>query len=86
MKVDEDTSVRFIVPEVEIKEGRPMYNQEKIFRQRLFYTNLMNNIKSDKYQTGCLHIHGAFPYLLARPVQAGPDGFTTKYHNQYNNQ
>ena len=47
MKVDEDTSVRFIVPEVEIKEGRPMYNQEKIFRQRLFYTNLMNNIKCE---------------------------------------
>ena len=47
MKVDDDTSVRFIVPEVEIKEGRPMYNQEKIFRQRLFYTNLMNNIKCE---------------------------------------
>ena len=47
MKVDEDTSVRFIVPEVEVKEGRPMYNQEKIFRQRLFYTNLMNNIKCE---------------------------------------
>ena len=24
-----------------------MYNQEKIFRQRLFYTNLMNNIKCE---------------------------------------
>ena len=47
MKVDDDTSVRFIVPEVEVKEGRPMYNQEKIFRQRLFYTNLMNNIKCE---------------------------------------
>ena len=47
MKVDDDTSVRFIVPEVEIKEGRPMYNQEKIFRQRLFYTNLMNNIRCE---------------------------------------
>jgi len=47
MKVDDDTSVRFVVPEVEIKEGRPMYNQEKIFRQRLFYTNLMNNIRCE---------------------------------------
>ena len=25
-------------------------------------------------QTACLYIHGAFPYLLARPVVAGPDG------------
>jgi hypothetical protein len=47
MKSDEDTSVRFVVPEVEIKGGRPMYNQEKIFRQRLFYTNLMNNIRCE---------------------------------------
>ncbi len=26
------------------------------------------------HQSGCLHIHGAYPYLLARPVEAGPDG------------
>jgi hypothetical protein len=25
-------------------------------------------------QSACLYIHGAFPYLLARPVVAGPDG------------
>jgi len=25
-------------------------------------------------QSACLYIHGAFPYLLARPVIAGPDG------------
>jgi len=25
-------------------------------------------------QSGCLHVHGAYPYLLARPVIAGPDG------------
>ena len=25
-------------------------------------------------QSACLHIHGAFPYLLARPRVAGPDG------------
>lgn len=30
---------------------------------------------SDKtLQSGCVHIHGAFPFLLARPVDAGPDG------------
>lgn len=25
-------------------------------------------------QSACLHVHGAFPYLLARPLVAGPDG------------
>lgn len=25
-------------------------------------------------QSACLHIHNAFPYILARPVAAGPDG------------
>jgi hypothetical protein len=25
-------------------------------------------------QSACLYIHGAFPYMLARPVWAGPDG------------
>ena len=26
------------------------------------------------HQSACLHLHGAFPYLLARPTSAGPDG------------
>tara|TARA_B110000037_G_scaffold216147_1_gene274691 strand:- start:3969 stop:5294 length:1326 start_codon:yes stop_codon:yes gene_type:complete len=39
---------RYIVPELELKVGRPKYNQEKIFLQRLYYTNLMtNNIKCE---------------------------------------
>jgi hypothetical protein len=28
-------------------------------------------------QSACLYIHGAYPYLLARPVLAGPDGSST---------
>jgi len=32
-------------------------------------------------QSGCLHIHGAFPYMLARPSIAGPDG---SMHHGYN--
>lgn len=32
-------------------------------------------------QSGCLHIHGAFPYLLARPLIAGPDGSMHHGHN-----
>jgi hypothetical protein len=27
-----------------------------------------------QHQSGCLHIHGAYPYMLARPIDAGPDG------------
>jgi hypothetical protein len=27
----------------------------------------------DIHQSGCLHVHGVFPYMIARPVEAGPD-------------
>ena len=30
-------------------------------------------------QSACLYIHGAFPYLLARPLIAGPDGGPGRY-------
>ena len=42
-----------------------------------------NNHKSysQQPQSGCLHIHGAFPYMLARPVIAGPDG--SMHHGHY---
>ena len=33
-------------------------------------------------QSGCLHIHGAYPYMLARPVIAGPDG--SMHHGHIN--
>ena len=38
---------------------------------------LPDSIKYSKYrnqQNACLHIHNVFPYLLARPLHAGPDG------------
>ena len=31
-------------------------------------------------QSGCLHIHGAYPYMLARPIIAGPDGSMNMHH------
>ena len=31
-------------------------------------------VRTTPRQSGCLHVHGAFPYLVARPVAAGPDG------------
>lgn len=33
-------------------------------------------------QSGCLHIHGAFPYMIARPVEAGPDA-SASFHRAY---
>lgn len=33
-------------------------------------------------QSGCLHIHGAYPYMLARPVVAGPDGSMYPPHHR----
>ena len=35
--------------------------------------------QSKMHQSGCLHIHGAFPYMLARPVKAGPDASSSFY-------
>ncbi len=43
-----------------------------------------NKRKIPQPQSGCLHLHGAFPYMLARPVVAGPDG--SMYQGCYNNQ
>ena len=35
----------YLLPEVELTAGKPLYNQEKIFLSRLFYKQLMENIK-----------------------------------------
>ena len=32
-----------------------------------------NNNNNRMSQSSCLYIHGAYPYILARPIQAGPD-------------
>jgi hypothetical protein len=37
------------------------------------------------HQSGCLHIHGAYPYMLARPVKAGPDGSSFFFGNDNEN-
>ena len=34
----------------------------------------VNSSGATPTQAACLYIHGAFPYILARPVLAGPDG------------
>lgn len=35
----------YILPEIEVKTGRPLFNQEKIFLQRKFFLQLIDNIK-----------------------------------------
>lgn len=35
---------------------------------------LLRDPHSQPLQSACLYIHGAYPYILARPVVAGPDG------------
>ena len=35
---------------------------------------LLRDPHSQPLQSACLYIHGAFPYILARPAIAGPDG------------
>ena len=44
-------------------------------------SDMNNNSYSLQPQSGCLHIHGAYPYMLARPVIAGPDG--SMHHGHY---
>ena len=41
---------------------------------RVFGSILPGNSYEAPTQSACLYIHGAYPYLLARPVAAGPDG------------
>jgi hypothetical protein len=41
---------------------------------RVFGSILPGNTRQAPTQSACLYIHGAYPYLLARPVAAGPDG------------
>ncbi len=35
---------------------------------------LLRDPHSQPLQSACLYIHGAYPYIIARPVVAGPDG------------
>jgi hypothetical protein len=41
-----------------------------------------SRLVQEPHQSACLYIHGAFPYLLARPVVAGPDGSIHKGTHQ----
>ena len=51
---------------------------------------LLRDPHSQPLQSACLYIHGAFPYFLARPAVAGPDGSlypspTTTTHVDWDN-
>jgi len=43
-----------------------------------------NHSPLEIHQSGCLHIHGAYPYMLARPSQAGPDA-SSSFYRAYRN-
>jgi len=53
--------LRFFGPLVRRRRSTPSNNDG----------SLPNN---EPQQSACLHVHGAYPYLVARPVAAGPDG------------
>jgi len=62
---DNQTPPKILVPVMRIfgpilKDGKYLPDSQK---------------KDKQQQNGCLHIHNAFPYLLARPLFAGPDGY-----------
>ncbi len=62
---------------VEWKKKKSDHNKDKDAIQvpviRIFGP-LLRDPHSQPLQSACLYIHGAFPYILARPVVAGPDG------------
>jgi len=58
-------------PEQQEEEDLPIPLKVPVIR---IFGPLLRDAKIGPLQSACLHIHGAFPYLLARPVMAGPDG------------
>jgi hypothetical protein len=45
--------------------------------RRLYDAEVLPTNNVPPQQSACLYIHGAFPYMVARPVLAGPDGSGT---------
>lgn len=44
-----------------------------------------NSAHEKLHQSGCVHIHGAYPYMIARPVEAGPDSSSAFFRAYYEN-
>ena len=59
-------------------EPKEFEKQLKVPVIRVFGPIVRGGNDAEPWQSCCLYIHGAFPYLLARPVAAGPDGSSTE--------
>lgn len=57
----------------------------RIFGPITKYQNGIPIVTQQQPQSACIHIHGAYPYLLARPLAAGPDGSVYHYLKENNN-
>ena len=60
-----------------IIRGKAMSNEESTSSQCSEPSQDGNQV--DIHQSGCLHIHGVYPYMFARPSQAGPDASSSFY-------
>lgn len=71
-------------------ESTSLDSSQHLFQNEI--TETSSSYGETMYQSGCLHIHGAYPYLLARPKIAGPDSSSFLFedvnknnHNQFDN-
>ena len=58
-------------------EPKEFEKRQKVPVMRVFGPVVRGGSEEEPLQSCCLYIHGAFPYLLARPAAAGPDGSST---------
>ncbi len=73
-----------VVIDHSMEDPTPMEPEEYQKRQKMdkkikvpvvrIFGPLLRDSSRGPLQSACLYVHGAFPYLLARPVVAGPDG------------
>ena len=74
-----DHTMESVTP-MEAAEWKNSTKDEKAKAEKLevpvirIFGPLLRDPHSQPLQSACLYIHGAFPYILARPVIAGPDG------------
>mmetsp|Transcript_41763 Transcript_41763/g.100565 ORF Transcript_41763/g.100565 Transcript_41763/m.100565 type:complete len:2052 (-) Transcript_41763:1552-7707(-) len=56
------------------KKDQQQQQHQKVPVIRIFGPVLRQHAVNPPLQSACLHIHGAYPYMIARPRVAGPDG------------
>ena len=67
---EDSQSSTITTPVTQTSKSTNVYKNTKSTTSSTTTTTSSNDVI---HQSGCLHIHGAYPYLLARPIKAGAD-------------